>query len=730
MLARTKFELETLKNTHNKFLKYRKDKAKHMKTVPEARHKQLKNQLREKDDVIKDLAHQNLLLQESIEELKSIECKDTKADGKTYSSSTRLKVFDCIVNKVPTANIPVLLRQLEKRSGNELQSVPQRSTVELMARELGAVAELQAAETLLETKNATIGFDATTQEGTHINSIHFTTSKECVAAAIDELPGRTADDYAGHICKSVDSMAETYVYFHEGKNFPDTRTRLISNITNSMTDRCAANHAALRIVGSVWKKNFNELNCHLHPLDSIATACLSTLKQHEESRGKLFGNDSMAGNIVYQMNRLRYKDGKGDPKGFLTFLERNNLPKGILPRYRGNRLHILFHIAGVLIEHHSALTELLRSGTSLGGLRSGIYQDFTNEVGKHELQVLGILGRHLTGPWMRKFYTSAEKEINHIDGIGVVRDVLVSLQEMLQDPAKILTATTDFFGAEIVVDGTLLKLRSLPPHPEFSAMMKSCLQAVINVLERQYSKYFALDITNKLREETASARSHNIDAEEIMGMFSAAQQKSPNATLCFLSSRMRACKNKTVAYLDTLTNERREEVSRKAVRYGRLQRDRRRKSQKEVRLELIKRQKQKEQVRNDAQRKKVEKMLKSGLDATRKEFPDLDYSKQGLTDLLDGKAVGKRICHVWFEEDGLVVYNGLIRKLYANKYYKVAYWSKSEVLDDATDYNMSMYALAADFLHSDLEFADWPLDMFKDFVNWDTFSCVRKGNRN
>ena len=102
VLARTKFELETLKNTHNKFLKYRKDKAKHMKTVPEARHKQLKKQLKEKDDVIKDLAHQNLLLQEFIEELKSIECKDTKADGKTYSSSTRLKVFDCMVNKVPT----------------------------------------------------------------------------------------------------------------------------------------------------------------------------------------------------------------------------------------------------------------------------------------------------------------------------------------------------------------------------------------------------------------------------------------------------------------------------------------------------------------------------------------------------------------------------------------------------------------------------------------------------
>ena len=47
--------------------------------------------------------------------------------------------------------------------------------MESMARELGVISELQAAEAILANENCTPGFDATTQEGVHINSIHFTT---------------------------------------------------------------------------------------------------------------------------------------------------------------------------------------------------------------------------------------------------------------------------------------------------------------------------------------------------------------------------------------------------------------------------------------------------------------------------------------------------------------------------------------------------------------------------
>ena len=105
-------------------------------------------------------------------------------------------------------------------------------------------------------------------------------------------------------------------------------------------------------------KSLNELNCHLHPLNTIISSCPSSLKNLETVKGQLFGKDCLAGNIVYQVNRLRYKDGKGDPKGFKVFLDDEGLPRGIIPRYRGNCLHILFHICGKFNEHYEAFLKV------------------------------------------------------------------------------------------------------------------------------------------------------------------------------------------------------------------------------------------------------------------------------------------------------------------------------------------------------------------------------------
>lgn len=138
-----------------------------------------------------------------------------------------MKVLDCIANKTPTGNIPISLASLHKRSGIELETVPQRSSVELMARELGAISELQTAEFLLGTKDLTLGFDATTQEETHNNSIHLTSKDQCLAAAVHVLAGGTAEDYmyATHICRTIDNLAQTYTYFNDAAKLQIFKTQ-------------------------------------------------------------------------------------------------------------------------------------------------------------------------------------------------------------------------------------------------------------------------------------------------------------------------------------------------------------------------------------------------------------------------------------------------------------------------------------------------------------------------
>ena len=149
-------------------------------------------------------------------------------------------------------------------------------------------------------------------------------------------------------------------------------------------------------------------------MDTIATSCRSALKSLEEKKGQLYGKDCIAGNIVLQMNKFRYKDGKGDPKGFTTFLDDKKLPRGILPRYRGNRLHILFHICGKLMEHHPLFLEFLTTVyCKCGGLQAALLSN----IAKMEMQVLGLIGKLLSGPWMKMLFISADKQINHIEGI-------------------------------------------------------------------------------------------------------------------------------------------------------------------------------------------------------------------------------------------------------------------------------------------------------------------------
>ena len=91
-----------------------------------------------------------------------------------------------------TDRISGLIESFAMRFGINLtaQNIPVKSAVENMVVELGLLSDLQIAEVLYTTDNITIGIDATTQEGCHVNEIHMTTENWCLVVALDELPRR------------------------------------------------------------------------------------------------------------------------------------------------------------------------------------------------------------------------------------------------------------------------------------------------------------------------------------------------------------------------------------------------------------------------------------------------------------------------------------------------------------------------------------------------------------
>ncbi|KAK6190783.1 hypothetical protein SNE40_002573 [Patella caerulea] len=69
-LARKNVELNYLKNAHRKLIAYHRKRAKRSKTLPAAKYQRTHAKLREQDETIKRLEHDNLLLEEVVEETK------------------------------------------------------------------------------------------------------------------------------------------------------------------------------------------------------------------------------------------------------------------------------------------------------------------------------------------------------------------------------------------------------------------------------------------------------------------------------------------------------------------------------------------------------------------------------------------------------------------------------------------------------------------------------------
>ena len=117
--------------------------------------------------------------------------------------------------------------------------------------------------------------------------------------------------------ESINRVAHVYVTVNGGNN-EQIEAKMVDNIKNTLTDRATVNHATDKHLENTWNKDLHELNCHLHPLDSIASSARTTLKglQPSDMKGPVYGNDCTAVNIVLGFNKLRYKDRKGDPKGF------------------------------------------------------------------------------------------------------------------------------------------------------------------------------------------------------------------------------------------------------------------------------------------------------------------------------------------------------------------------------------------------------------------------------
>ena len=107
----------------------------------------------------------------------------------------------------------------------------------------------------------------------------------------------------------------------EDKAENEIKHNLIENITCTMTDREVVNHATISKLNVLCNTKLIETNCHLHPLDSMASKVKEALSSSQETDG-----ECLAAITIHKLSKLRFKDNRGVPKGFKMFLKSKKHP--------------------------------------------------------------------------------------------------------------------------------------------------------------------------------------------------------------------------------------------------------------------------------------------------------------------------------------------------------------------------------------------------------------------
>ena len=111
---------------------------------------------------------------------------------------------------------------------------------------------------------------------------------------------------------------------------------MVRHITCTMSNRAPVNRATVERLEKAWNKPITSVYCHWHPLETISRSILGCLTKSENDVvfDKLFSEGSLADKVILAIDKFIFSDSSGDPKGFIAFLVRNNLPCGLIVRTR------------------------------------------------------------------------------------------------------------------------------------------------------------------------------------------------------------------------------------------------------------------------------------------------------------------------------------------------------------------------------------------------------------
>ena len=123
----------------------------------------------------------------------------------------------------------------------------------------------------------------------------------------------------------------------------------------------------------------------------------------------------------------------------------NGLAVGAFPRYVGNRLHILFHLATFVVTHREILKFCSEKNSTIKNSSKDLLQD---EDTIDQLKCLSCVGKAITGPWMTAYYSN---QVNNLDMNPQIKASVACLEKWLKDMDSFVSLKKDILGKESLI---------------------------------------------------------------------------------------------------------------------------------------------------------------------------------------------------------------------------------------------------------------------------------------
>ena len=152
-------------------------------------------------------------------------------------------------------------------------------------------------------------------------------------------------------------------------------------------------------------------------------------------------------------------------------------------------------------------------------LKTSLINDLQNKSIIIQLRVLGLIGKFITGPWMKILYSNSECKAN-LEMVHMIKMCTMTLPNLIQKPTLFLTGISNVFGEKLSEeDETLLCLQaqlSSDEESQFNEVMSLAVRSPLEVLEHQLEPHLHGSLNNPSNDmlvRSQAAPVHNMLSE-------------------------------------------------------------------------------------------------------------------------------------------------------------------------------------------------------------------------